>query len=132
MSSSDELAVREALDGFYSALNAIFVGNLAPMEALWSHADDVTYMGPFGDYRLGWADVRESWLEQQAMKLSGDVEPAEIKLNVGSELAIVHNLEVGHVFPDGHDEPVHLRATNMFRKENDLWKMIGHHADRLP
>ena len=132
MSGSDEAGVTAAVKGFYTALNAMFVGDMAPMDAVWSHADDVTYMGPFGDYRLGWADVRASWLEQTAMKLGGDVEPEDIRLNVGADIAIAHNLEIGHVFPEGHDEPVHLRATNMFRKEGGQWKMIGHHADRLP
>lgn len=132
MSNSDEAAVRAAAQRFYAALNALFAGDTAPMDAVWSHADDVTYMGPYGDYRIGWAQVRESWLEQTAMKLGGGVEPDDIRLNLGINLAIVHNLEIGHVFPAGHDEPVHLRATNMFRKEDGRWKMIGHHADRLP
>jgi hypothetical protein len=25
-----------------------------------------------------------------------------------------------------------LRATNLFRRENSTWKMIGHHTDPLP
>ncbi|MEM9681923.1 MAG: nuclear transport factor 2 family protein [Pseudomonadota bacterium] len=132
MSSSDEKAVLDANKGFYTALNILFTGDISAMEAVWSHRDDVTYMGPFGDYRVGWSQVRESWVEQGKMKLGGDVEPADVEFNVGSELAIVHNREVGHVFPEGHDETVFLRATNMFRKEDGEWKMIGHHADRLP
>ena len=132
MSANETAAVREAVKGFYKALNSIFVGDIAPMEAHWSHRDDVTYMGPFGDYRVGWAQVRESWVEQLEMKLGGDVEPADVEINVGGDIAIAHNREVGHVFPAGHDETVYLRATNMFRKEDGRWKMIGHHADRLP
>jgi hypothetical protein len=27
---------------------------------------------------------------------------------------------------------VSIRATNIFRKENGVWKMIGHHTDLLP
>jgi ketosteroid isomerase-like protein len=27
---------------------------------------------------------------------------------------------------------VSIRATNLFRKENGAWKMIGHHTDLLP
>ena len=131
MSANEEAAVIDAAKGFYAALNALFAGDMGPMEAVWSHRDDVTYMGPYGDYRVGWAQVRESWVEQTAMKLGGEVEPDEIEVTVGSDLAIVHNREVGHVFPQGHDEAVFLRATNLFRKEDGRWKMIGHHADRL-
>src|SRR5690554_5250693 len=53
-----EVAIREALDQFHAALNAIFTGDPDPMKAVWSHADDVTYMGPDGAYRMGWAEVR--------------------------------------------------------------------------
>lgn len=49
-----------------------------------------------------------------------------------SWLSVAHNLEIGHVAdPEGEDETVSLRATNLFRKENGSWKMIGHHADLL-
>ncbi len=131
MGVNDEAAVLEAAKGFYAALTVLFAGDVGAMEEVWSHRDDVTYMGPYGDYRVGWVQVRESWVEQAAMKLGGKVEAEEIEINAGSDLAIVHNREVGHVFPDGHDEAVFLRATNLFRKEDGRWKMIGHHADRL-
>ena len=32
----------------------------------------------------------------------------------------------------GNIVPVSIRATNIFRKENGAWKMIGHHTDLLP
>ena len=43
---SDTKAVAEAVAGFYAALNTMFKGDLGPMLEVWSHADDVTYMGP--------------------------------------------------------------------------------------
>jgi ketosteroid isomerase-like protein len=32
----------------------------------------------------------------------------------------------------GEPMKVSIRATNIFRKENGQWKMIGHHTDLLP
>ncbi|MCA9097948.1 MAG: nuclear transport factor 2 family protein, partial [Planctomycetaceae bacterium] len=32
----------------------------------------------------------------------------------------------------GKSTKISLRATNVFRKENDKWKLIGHHTDKLP
>ena len=44
-------AVRAASNQFYAALNKLFTGDMAPMDAIWSHRKDVTYMEGCG--RLG-------------------------------------------------------------------------------
>ena len=33
---------------------------------------------------------------------------------------------------EGEIQKVSIRATNIFRKEDGQWKMIGHHVDLLP
>ena len=123
--------VRAAAEQFYSALNVMFTGELGPMKEVWSHKDDVTYMGPRGGFRFGWKDVL---LETQAaLKLGGQVEPKDMRITVGRDLAIVSNYEIGHnVTADGKAQKVTIRATNLFRNENGKWKMIGHHTDMLP
>jgi ketosteroid isomerase-like protein len=129
---SDETAVRQAADDFYSALNAMFKGNVEPMNAVWSHADDVTYMGPDGKFTVGWDQVLTDWQSQAATKLGGQVQSEQIHVTVGQDLATVECREVGENIVDGKPTPVALRATNVFRKENGQWKMIGHHTDKLP
>jgi len=126
-------AVRAAAEGFYSALNSMFTGESGPMKKVWSHADDVTYMGPDGGFHVGWKQVLADWEKQAALKLGGKVEPKQMRITVGRDLAIVSNLEHGeNVSPDGKVERVRIRATNLFRKKNGSWKMIGHHTDLLP
>lgn len=132
-SDDDKKAVSKAVEQFYSALNAMFAGNLESMKAVWSHADDVTYMGPGGGFRIGWAEVLADWETQAAMKLGGKVRPNGMRITVGRDLAIVSNYEIGeNVGPQGEPVKVEIRATNLFRKENGTWKMIGHHTDTLP
>jgi len=132
-SDADHQAVRETAEHFYSALNAMFTGNLEPMKAVWSHADDVTYMGPGGRFQIGWAQVLADWEAQAAMKLGGEVKPKDMHITVGRDLAIVSNYEIGeNVGPNGKPLKVEIRATNLFRKEDRIWKMIGHHTDTLP
>jgi ketosteroid isomerase-like protein len=128
----DRKAVADAAAQFYTALNAMFTGDLAPMTEVWSHANDVTYMGPAGDFRVGWGQVLASWKEQAAMKLGGKVEPQRMRITVGRDLAVTHNVEVGENIKDGKPQKVSIRATNIFRKEKGKWKMIGHHTDLLP
>jgi ketosteroid isomerase-like protein len=125
--------VRAAAKQFYSALNMMFTGELRPMKEVWSHKNDVTYMGPGGGFRIGWKDVLADWETQAALKLGGKVEPKDMRITVGSDLAIVSNYEIGHnVAEDGQVQKVTIRATNLFRNENGTWKMIGHHTDILP
>lgn len=131
--ASDEVnAVRQANEQFYTALNAMFEGKVEPMQAVWSHADDVTYMGPDGEFTVGWDQVSNSWIRQAALKLGGEVRPEGIHTTVGQDLATVECFEIGENYIDGKPQTVSLRATNVFRNENGQWKMIGHHTDTLP
>jgi ketosteroid isomerase-like protein len=130
---TDEQAVRDAATAFYGALNVLFTGNPAPMQEIWSHADDVTYMGPTGGLKKGWREVLEDWRSQAAMKLGGSVKAEDMRIAVGGDLAVVHNWEKGqNAGADGKVELVSIRATNVFRKEGGVWKMISHHTDLLP
>jgi ketosteroid isomerase-like protein len=132
--SDDETqGVRAANDKFYAALNAMFTGDVAPMRDVWSHGDDVTYMGPGGEFTIGWNDVSAKWDAQAALKLGGRVEPKDTRITAGQDMAVASTVEVGHnMDAEGNPMPVEIRATNLFRKENGEWKMIGHHTDLLP
>jgi ketosteroid isomerase-like protein len=132
-SGSDEQAVREAAAKFYSALQAMFTGDAGPMKQVWSHAADVSFMGPTGEVKRGWPAVRAEWEAQAALKLGGEVQPLEMHVTVGRDLALTSGWERGqNIGPDGKVQVVSIRATNVFRKEGGAWKMIGHHTDLLP
>ena len=119
--------------GFYAALNQLFTGQVEPMIDVWSHGNDVTYMGPTGNYERGWSAVLKDWQGQAAMKLGGRVDASELQVVVGQTLAVVTNYETGeNTNAQGKVERVRLRATNTFRKEGGRWKMIGHQTDTLP
>lgn len=131
--AADAADLAAANSAFYAALNNLFVGDVAPMREVWSHADDVSYMGPSGRFEIGWADVSKEWDRQAALKLGGHVEPIETHAVVGDVLAVVNNYEQGeNTNAMGKTERVRLRATNVYRLEQGKWKMIGHHTDLLP
>lgn len=132
MGSKQEMAVRQAADRFYDALNVMFTGDLAPMKSVWSHAGDVAYMGPGGSIKVGWDKVRKDWESQAARKLGGKVRAEDVHFVVGDDIAVMYAREVGeNTNIGGKREKVDIRATNMFRKEDGAWKMIGHHTDLL-
>jgi len=129
----EDHAVLAAAGQFYSALNQLFTGEIKPMTGVWSHADDVTYMGPVGGFHVGWDAVRKDWQTQAAMKLGGKLEATEMRITEGKDLAVVSNYEKGeNTNVNGEVQKVSIRATNIFRKEDGQWKMIGHHVDLLP
>ena len=111
------------------ALNTMFTGDVGPMLDLWSHADDVTYMGPFGKILVGWKEVRASWEQQAGLKLGGRVEPTDLHIVANDGLGVTVGHERGTNYKDGKPISVAIRATNVFRRENGQWKMIGHHTD---
>lgn len=128
-----EKEVLAANDQFYAALNTLFTGEIAPMNAIWSHADDVTYMGPIGGFQVGWDAVSKDWEAQAAMKLGGSLVASEMRVTAGRDLAVISNIENGeNLNVKGEIQKVSIRATNIYRKENGHWKMIGHHVDLLP
>ena len=130
---SSAKAVLAANAGFYAALNRMFAGDLTAMKVVWSHADDVTYMGPTGEYEHGWSTVLKDWEGQAAMKLGGRVEPGDVRALVGRDVAVVTDYEMGeNTNAQGKVERLKLRATNIYRKEGGQWKMVGHHTDTLP
>lgn len=126
-------AVQQANADFYTALNAMFTGEVEPMKSIWSHAADVTYMGPMGGIETGWDAIFAVWEQQAALNLGGNVEPQNIHITYNENLAVVQCLEEGNnLNTNGNPEHVSIRATNVFRKEAGVWKMIGHHTDLLP
>jgi ketosteroid isomerase-like protein len=130
---TDHNAIGDAAACFYAALNALFEGDVSAMAEVWSHADDVTYMGPDGGFQVGWKDVLSDWEKQAAMKLGGHVEPEGMRIAAGRDVAVTQNFEKGtNTNTGGMPGSVLIRATNVFRKENGSWKMIGHHTDTLP
>lgn len=130
---NNKRTVEVAVQEFYLALNAVFAGDVEPMKKVWSHADDVTYMGPGGGLREGWAEVLADWEAQAAMKPGGKVQPQDLHITVGSKIAVVVNEEKGeNTDANGNVQPVAIRATHVLRKEGGKWKMIGDHTDLLP
>ena len=113
----DTQAVKAAVATFHDALNVLFTGDVAPMKAIWSHADDVTYMGPVGGMQVGWAQVEPYWDKQAAKKLGGKVNPVDVHITASPTLAVVHYYEKGENVIDGKPQPVNIRATTTFRNE---------------
>ncbi len=85
-----------------------------------------------GDFDLGWNAIGSLWNEQEELQLCGKVVAENIHVTASPFLAVAHYMERGSNFIDEKKQKVSLRTTTTFRKENGLWKVIGHHTDTLP
>jgi uncharacterized protein (TIGR02246 family) len=129
----DVKAVREAVDRWFVVLNAMLNGDPKPFADLYSHADDVTYMGAEGSYRVGWEASYADWKAQAARGTGGKVEGSDIHVVVNGGMAIAAHYTKGNVkTSDGRMVENNARETSVFRKEGGRWRMIGHHADVVP
>lgn len=132
-SPNETREIEHATARFYECLNSMFTGDTSAMKQVWSHSDDVTYMGPDGGIEIGWKQVEVKWETQAQLKLGGEVVAEEIHVTLAGDMAVVQCREVGHnLDAQGRPLEVSIRATNVFRKENGTWKMVGHHTDVLP
>ncbi|MEM6463246.1 MAG: nuclear transport factor 2 family protein [Pseudomonadota bacterium] len=128
---SERDAVEQADDLFFDALNQMFAGEIKTMEDLWSHADDVIYMGPVPElFHVGWKVTDQDWAAQAKAGLGGTIKPVKRHTTLGNGMAVVHS--VAEVSGQGPEQEVtRMRGTNVFRKEDGGWKLIAHHSDPL-
>jgi len=128
-----EAEVRQASDRFYTALDSMFTGDMKPMEDIWSHAADVTDMGPFGGREMGWDAVQASFAGQAKRKLGGHVVCKDLLVRASGDFGYTLCNEHGkNMTAAGKPIVVEHRATNVFRRENGQWKLVHHHTDINP
>ena len=103
-------------------------GHAEPFLGLWSHADDVSIMAAIGGYQVGFDAVRDL-LRAAARTQSFDRWRADnLETLVGRDLAITVELE--HYGRAGTDDMT-LRATQVYRREPEGWRVIHRHGDVL-
>jgi ketosteroid isomerase-like protein len=106
-------------------------GRPAAFQDLWSHADDVTLCGGFGGVERGWQKVmaRLNWVS--AKYSDGTRTREEMSSMVGADFAYLVQTEVIRSHVAGQTQPSNqeLRATMVFRREADGWRIIHRHAD---
>lgn len=121
----------DAHDELYRSLNVMLGGDPSAVLAVWSDAEDVTYGGPFGGLATGRASVAEVFTAQAAMQLGGRLEVSDVHVVEADGMGYTFCTEHGsdHVV-DGTPTSLTHRATNVFRREADGWRLVHHHTDQ--
>ena len=126
--------VRQASDRFYVVLNRGINGDISDeMFDIFSHADDVSTMHPMGGRQIGWPEVRASWEMAAGSIDGGAVEVSDLQITMlGSDGAYTTGTEIASATVGGTPVTMSMRSTNVYRREEGVWKLVHHHVDLMP
>jgi ketosteroid isomerase-like protein len=120
------------------AEEALVQGDLEPRLALWSRRDPVSVWGAWGPCKTGWDEVSRifRWV---ASRFSDDgtirsdfhyeIEVADV---VGDMAYTVGFERFNATLEDGKVEPVTVRVTHVYRREDGEWRIVHRHGDLAP
>jgi ketosteroid isomerase-like protein len=120
--------IEEANVRFYRAFEAL---DLAQMDSVWMHSDDVKCVHPGWPLLVGWAAVRTSW---EAIFAS----TTEMRFT-SSDVHVVATVDLGwvtcteNILSDvrGRVAVTAILATNLFVRDAAGWRMVLHHASHV-
>jgi len=129
---------RAEFDAFFDKVTKaeaeLFRGRPESLKALWSRASEVTLFGVSGGSgEHGWEQVgpRLNWTNTQYS--DGTLTVERIASYVDGDLGYVVQREKVRFKVPGHTQEsiLEIRATWIFRRERDGWRIIHRHADSL-
>jgi ketosteroid isomerase-like protein len=128
-------SLRSFLPRFEEGISRFINGDNTLWKQNASHGDDVTIVGGWGAYEKGWNEVspRYDWAASRFRESGAKVKVEYISSAVSGDLAYTVSIERSEALVAGQDKPatMALRVTQVFRKEDDAWKLVHRHADPL-
>jgi ketosteroid isomerase-like protein len=124
----------EVIEQCQLALGEFVKGNPEPMQAMFSHREDVTLANPIAPPARGWEQVAATMERAASNVKDGEITGFEtVAENVTPELAYVVWIERNEGKIGGREDVAHfdLRVTTIFRPEENTWKIVHRHADTV-
>ncbi|MBN2383549.1 nuclear transport factor 2 family protein [bacterium] len=130
MSTKDE--VMQAHKRFYEALNRVVNLDASLMPDVWHHDETVTTVHPLGHWAIGWDEVHATWIELGNVLSDGKVTVDNLNISVLGDVAYTTGVEHVIFTLVGQKLDFKSNTTNIYRRTQDGWKIIHHHADKAP
>ena len=122
------------LEEYHRAGLEITNGNPEVYKALYSRRDDVTLANPFGPPARGWSEVSATLDRAAGNYRDGEVVGFEsLSAVITPDLAYTVEIESYRARVGGAKtiNPVAVRVTTVFRREDGVWKVTHRHADPI-
>jgi ketosteroid isomerase-like protein len=111
---------------------ALHNGDAAPRFQTWSERDPVTLFGAWLN-ATGAAGVREVFLKlAEAFAEAGSSRIQLVAADVSGDLAYTAHRELTSTSVNGQPRDYVLRVTQVYRREDDMWKVVHRHGDEEP
>lgn len=130
--ASDDLD--QVIEQNHLALSEFMKGNHEPLKKLYSQRDDVTLGNPFGPFARGIKQVVQTMQRAASYYRDGEATGFElVSKYVTPDLAYIVEVERLKSKVGGREDvtPVSLRVTNIFRREEGVWRLAHRHADPI-
>lgn len=114
-----------------SAASAYVRGDAASLGRIVARASPATFFGPKGGYVQGPTQVYESYERDAKHFASGDSRFEILHMAASDDVAYWTGFQRANVQLASNAETVQfdLRVTEVFRREDDEWKLVHRHAD---
>jgi ketosteroid isomerase-like protein len=128
VSVGDEAELEEANARFYRAFETL---DLAEMDKVWAHRDDVKCVHPGWPRIMGWQAVRQSWETIFANTAEMRFTITDVAVVARDEMAWITCTENILSQVRGRVSVTSVLATNVFERAPDGWRLVLHHASHV-
>lgn len=123
--------LRDAIDRAAAASATFVTGDAGEYTALLSSGDDLTVFGAFGGGVLGHDAMVERVRWAAGRFCGGELSYEPLASGSSGDLGYAVGIERGRATVAGADGPrdLVLRVTQVFRREDGVWRLLHRHAD---
>jgi ketosteroid isomerase-like protein len=121
----------EALERVETALAAIGSGDPEPYIDCWAKVEDATLFGAWGPIEKGHQQLVETFRWVGRRFKSGSLVPENTVAFASGDLAYTVGFEHKTVVLEGKLTTYTLRVTQVYRREDGVWKVVHRHGDHV-